>query len=407
MSAESVHADPLGLAYVRLAFHIDRHVPGFIDAAFAPPEWKAQVEAEGDIPPGELHRQAEALLPEVSGLPDELRREWLAKHITAMIATLRRLEGERLSFEEEVRLVYDIHPSWVDEREFEDALRVIDDLLPGPQPLAERMEAMHKQLEIPPDKILPIASQCCEEIRRRTRQLFELPEGEAVSLQLVEGQPWSAYNWYLGNYRSRIDINTVLPVSAAAILTLLTHECYPGHHTEHAIKEQRLYRRLGQAEACVQLINGPECVISEGLADLGYQIIFSEQELKAWLREQVYPQAGIDPGLVARDRAIAHASRRLRALSGNAAFLLHRDGADEQAVLDYLQRYGAQTEMRARQTYRFISHPLYRSYTFNYYYGRELLGQYVEAGDPVVRFQTLLEQPLTPSRIEAWIAHAG
>lgn len=403
-----MNADPLSLAYLRLAFHIDRHVPGFVDAYFGLPEWKAQAEAEGEISPAELQRQAETLLQEMKAMPslDELRRDWLTKQITAMIATLRRVVGETLPFEEELRLVYDIQPGWTDESEFKDALRMLDDMLPGAGPLAERLEAWDARFDVPRDKLLDLLSFCRDEAQRRTRRLFALPEGEQVSLQLVEGQPWSGYNWYLGDYRSRVDVNTDLPVRANAMLTLMTHECYPGHHTEHAIKEQRLYRRQGRAEACVQLLNAPECVISEGIADLAWEIIFTEQELKAWLRDEFYPQAGVAAELVARDRAIAHARRKLRPVSGNAAFLLHRDRADEPSVVSYLQRYGASTEQKARQSFRFISNPLFRSYVFNYHHGRDLLSRYVKAGDPAVRFQTLLEQPLTPSRIEQWIQQA-
>ncbi len=405
MNTQTVHADPLSMAYIRLALHIEQHVPGFIDAYFGPPEWKAQVEAEGRAAPAELRRQAEALLQEMNAIAklDALRREWLTKQIHAMIATLRRLQGETLTFEDELRLMYDIQPAWAAEYEFEEALRIISDLLPGSQPLVERLEAWDKQFELPPEKILPLAARCRDEAQRRTKHLYRLPEGEETSLQIVQNQPWSAYNWYLGNYRSRIDINTDLPVRANTMLQLMTHECYPGHHTEHAIKEQRLYHQQGYAEACVQLINAPECVISEGIADLAWEMIFTEQELKTWLRDELYPLAGIDPTLVTRDRAIGHARRKLRTVSGNAAFMLHRDGANEESVVNYIRRYRASTEKQARQTFKVISSPLFRSYIFNYYYGRELLGHYVEAGDRVVRFQTLLEQPLTPSRVEQWI----
>jgi hypothetical protein len=203
-----------------------------------------------------------------------------------------------------------------------------------------------------------------------------------------------------------VDVNTDLPVRANEMLWLMTHEGYPGHHTEHAIKEQLLYRRQELGEACVLLINAPECVISEGIADLADEIIFAGPELQAWLRDEFYPQAGIAAD-VERDRAIADARLRLRPVSGNAAFLLHRDGASEQSVVEYIQRYGASTEKRARQLYRFISNPLFRSYIFTYHYGYKLLKRYVEAGDRVARFRTLLEQPLTPGRVERWMGDAG
>lgn len=393
-------ADPISRSYLRLAFHINRLVPGFIDAYFGPPEWQAEAEAEGNLPPASLQHDAKELLRHVASISDDLRREWLTKQVTAMIATLRRVQGEALLFEEELCLVYDIQQQWTDEQVFSDALRVIGDLLPGTEPLADRLEAWDAQFDVPKDKLLPLLTACRDETQRRTRQWFTLPEGEEIALQIVENQPWSAYNWYLGNYCSRVDVNTDLPVRANAMLGLMAHEGYPGHHTEHAIKEKLLYRDQGHAEASVQLINAPECVISEGIADLAWEIIFTEDELQMWLRDVFYPMAGLKVD-VARDRALAQARRKLRPVSGNAAFLFHRDGADEGTVVQYIQHWGARTEKQARQSYRFISNPLFRSYVFNYHYGRELLDRYISAGDRLARFRTLLEQPLTPSRLPA------
>lgn len=396
-------SDSVGRAYLRLAFHIERLVPGFIDAYFGPPEWKAEAEAEGNIPPADLHRNAEALLRDIAAIADELRREWLTKQVTAMMATLRRVNGESVAFEEELRLVYDIQPQWTDERLFDDALHAIGDLLTGTQPLADRLEVWDAQFSVPSVKLLSLFATCRNEARRRTKLLFALPKGEEMVLGVVENQPWSAYNWYLGDYRSRVDVNTDLPVRANAMMGLMTHEGYPGHHTEHAIKEQRLYREQGYAEASLQLINAPECVISEGIADLGRQMIFTEGELADWLGE-FYAAAGLVVD-VARDQAITRARRQLRAVSGNAAFMLHRDRDDEGAVIRYLERYGARTEKQARQSYRFISNPLFRSYVFNYHYGYSLLRRYVEVGDRVERFRVLLEQPLTPSRVESELSN--
>ncbi|MBN1890493.1 MAG: hypothetical protein JW850_21040 [Thermoflexales bacterium] len=402
-NVENIPVDSVSRSYIRLAFHINRLAPGYIDAYFGPPEWQAEAEAEGEIPPHDLRQQAQAVLHDLPSVPQENRREWLSKQLTAMMATLRRLEGESLPFEEELQLVYDITPHWTNEHEFEDALCMMSDLLPGSQPLPERLEAWNEQFRLSPETILPLALCCRDEIRRRTRQVCDLPETEQVSLHLVENKPWAAYNWYQGDYHSRIEINTDLPMRANQLPFLLTHEAYAGHHTEHVVKERRLYRQLGYAETCVQLLNAPECVISEGIAELAWQIIFSEHELKTWLREELYPRAGLDPSLVVRDRAIAHAQRKLKPVDGNAAFMVHRDGATEQDVVAYIQRYSAITEQRARRSYRFIADPLLRGYVFSYHYGRDLLDRYLDAGDPLVRFQTLLEQPLTPSRVEQWV----
>ena len=53
-------------------------------------------------------------------------------------------------------------------------------------------------------------------------------------------QPWTGYNWYDGGRRSRVDINTDLPVRAPDLVHVAAHETYPGHHLEHAWKEAEL-----------------------------------------------------------------------------------------------------------------------------------------------------------------------
>src|SRR5207342_1436389 len=105
--------------------------------------------------------------------------------------------------------------------------------------------------------------------RLAAAERFGLPDGEDLRVSLVRGQPWGAYNWFDGGRRSRVDVNTDLPVRATTLPGLVAHEAYPGHHLEHASKEAELVDRQGRLESSILLINTPECLISEGLADLG------------------------------------------------------------------------------------------------------------------------------------------
>ena len=95
------------------------------------------------------------------------------------------------------------------------------------------------------------------------------PTARICASRSSRGQPWTAYNWYDGGRRSRVDVNTDLPVRAPDLIHVIAHETYPGHHLEHAWKEADLVDRGGRLEASILLINTPECLISEGLADLG------------------------------------------------------------------------------------------------------------------------------------------
>ena len=67
--------------------------------------------------------------------------------------------------------------------------------------------------------------------------MFGLPDGEICDFELVTDKPWSGFNTYLGGLRSRVDINTDLPVLSLFLPHLVAHEAYPGHHTEHTRKE--------------------------------------------------------------------------------------------------------------------------------------------------------------------------
>ncbi|HEX5499533.1 MAG TPA: hypothetical protein VFX03_09915, partial [Thermomicrobiales bacterium] len=97
--------DPLGAEYVAIAFGVERHVPGFVDAFFGPPAARAAaLAAESD--PQSLLNRAERLLARIAGesMP-ESRRGYLTSQTRAMAATLRRLGGEIIPYVEEVRLL--------------------------------------------------------------------------------------------------------------------------------------------------------------------------------------------------------------------------------------------------------------------------------------------------------------
>jgi hypothetical protein len=396
--------DEIGHSYLSLALRLDQHFQGFVDAYFGPAGLKAEVASEGPRPLTALMQDAEELQAAVEAADyDTQRQDFLARQVRAMVAVIRNLSGDPLDFCREVELYFDITPLMVDEATFEAAHTEIDHLLPGRGSLVDRMNTWKKEMELEAANILPVFQRALEETRRRTRGLFELPPGEDLSLELVEDQPWSAYNWYLGKYRSRIDINTDLPLRANSAVPLLAHEAYPGHHTEHALKERHLYERGSRAEHAVQLLLAPECVLSEGIADSGQGVIFDDTNLIAFLRDELYPLAGLAEADAERDVALMHATDGLRAVSGNAALLLHRDRRSPQEAQQYLERYGLRTSDEAAHTLRFIQNPLFRSYIFNYSVGRSLLAPLLEGDDAATNFRRLLAEPFTPTQVRRWV----
>ncbi len=203
----------------------------------------------------------------------------------------------------------------------------------------------------------------------------------------MTGQPWSGYNWFHGGRRSRVDINTDLPVHAGGAIATVAHETYPGHHLEHAWKEADLVDRQGRLESSILLINTPECLISEGLANLGRRFVAPPPDSVELLVE-IYERAGLpiarDPvaargGRGAGGRAGRRSRRRWPPSAATRAILRHADGRSHDEVLDYLETVGRYAPATAAKRLEFIEHPLWRTYVFVYAEGEALLARWVDA----------------------------
>ena len=396
--------DPISTSYCSLAFKIERLFPGFVDAYYGPPGVKAMAEL-GDPPEAAaVLEQARELAAANAGSDLEPgRRRFLGAQVQGMVTVCRVLAGEALPYREEVRGCLDVEAPRVPDAELDAALAELDGLLPGDGDLSERMNAHRDRSTVDVPTARRMIDLLMAETRRRTAELIDLPEGDEVTVEFVTDKPWSGYNWYLGGARSLVEVNTDLPIHATRLPNLIAHEAYPGHHTEHALKDLGLFRARGLGEHAIHLINTPECVISEGIATLAAEMIFPGDEGIRWQTEVLLPRAGIalDPELQAR---IERAARPLKAVAGNAALLLHEEGRPEREVLDYLVHYELATEEKARKRLSFLTNPLWRPYTFTYSVGHDLLGAWVEAGGPgerVARYRRLLTEQITPSELAA------
>jgi hypothetical protein len=399
--------DTFGRDYTRLAFGIEQHMPGFIDAWLGPESERADLEPK-QVTPQELVRQAEALQAGLAtwDVPDT-RRDYVARQVTAMLANARRIAGETLPYRDEVRQLFDIEPVARPEAAFDAAIADLDFLLPGDGPVQERMATWREQYVVSPDMARQLVDRILPVLRERTLPIVSLPDDEAIEIRMVQNEPWSGYNWYRGNARSRVDLNTDLPIYAYRLTELLAHECYPGHHTEHALKE-RLYTEDGLGEQALQLINTPECLISEGIATSAEGMVFTPEELAQFRRNEVYAPAGI-AGDPERELAIEHSRRALGAVPCNAALLLHEAGACDEEVVAYLQRYALSTEAEARKRFSFIANPLWRAYIFTYDVGHALVSAWLNMDNGVSRndkFRRLLTEQVTPSQLSADLAAA-
>jgi hypothetical protein len=404
--------DPIAEDYILLGLRLDQRIPGLVDGYFGPAELKARVDMEQLRAPARLREDAAALTERVArDVQEAERRDWLTGQLRALEAHAAVLAGERLPYEELVARSMGFAPPRHDDAEFREALAVLDARLPGVGPVNDRIAVWDRQLEIPLDRLPAVVDGLVARFRERADRLFGLPPGEDLRVSLVTGQPWSGYNWFDGGGRSRVDINTDLPVRAPDLVHTVAHETYPGHHLEHAWKEADLVDRQARLEASILLINTPECPISEGLADVGIEFAAPLDE-RAGLLVEVFERAGLaaaDDPARARETAelavaLAGPRQAIAAIRGNAAFLRHADGRSHEEVLAYLREVGGYTPELAAKRLEFIEHPLWRTYVFVYAEGEALLRRWLEAApapERVARFGRLLHEQVTPGRLLA------
>jgi hypothetical protein len=393
----------LPLEYVRLGLRFDRLEAGFVDAYTGDPRIRAQVAAETAPTPQLLRDQARGLLRELDAadLPAD-RIDYLRGQLTGLECTARKMNGEPVGFVEEVRSYFQVDVVLGDESVYAAAHAELDVLLPGSGSLTDRYAAHRRREECPPDRLEVAVHALSSALRDRVRGQYGLPDVETVKYEVVTDQPWSGFNFYEGDYRSRVAINADLPHRLGHLPHLVAHEAYPGHHTEHCRKERGLVERAARTEHTVFLVNTPECLMAEGLADLGVQASIGNG-WGPWAAE-ILGDLGLrfDGHLAER---VSAATAPLNRVRQDAAILLHDRGADTADVVSYLQRWSLVSAERAAQQIRFLTHPLWRAYISTYVEGFDLLSRWLAArpaDQPVAdRFVRLLDEPLTPRSVAA------
>ena len=404
--------DAIAADYLLLGLRFDQHMPGIVDGYYGPADLKARADMEQRRAPARLLDDIAALSERVDGEVEDLdRRDWLAAQLRALDAHGRALAGEPLEYAAYVERCLGFAPRRHPDAMFDAAAAEIDAVLPGPGSIPDRLDAWDKAIEIPSDRLLPIAEWLLARFRERARERFGLPEGESIGLTTITDQPWIAYDWYLGGLRSRIELNVDLPVTAHDLIVTLGHEAYPGHHLEAAWRETDLVERDRRLEVSMILTNTPEGPVSEGLARFGTRFAASHDERPDLLVE-IFERAKLPiaaDGGAARDVAertvTLHALRdRLEAATDEAALRRYVDGATSEEAFAYLCDIGRYRPKVAEKRLAFLEDSLSRLYVFAYEGGESLVAAWVEtaeAPDQVGRFGRLLHEQVTPGRLHA------
>ena len=402
--------DRLIREYLLLGLRFDRIEEGYVDSFTGDAGLRSQVAGEPAPEPAALAAGAQRLLAEVPQVPrsgdfTDQRADFIAAHLRALSFSARKFAGERVGFVDEVRHYFDVDISRGEEDRYRAAHVRIDEVLGGSGPLAERMGVARRADELPPERLEEAIGAFSSALRDIVRTTYPLPDAETVVYEVVTDKPWSGFNYYEGDYRSRVAVNADVKQQMSHLPALIAHESYPGHHTEHCRKEAGLVAGLGHAEQTIFLVNTPQCLMAEGLADLALHAAVGE----GWGRwaQEIYADLGLRfDG--ERAEALAAARNGLAGVRQDAALMLHDEHRDADDVVAFLRRWLLVDDTRARQMLRFLSSPLWRAYTSTYVEGYRLLRAWLDERPDGVglteRFGRLLDEPLIPSALRAELA---
>jgi hypothetical protein len=392
--------------YVRLQLAIGEKEDGYIDAYYGPDALKAEgktLAQKSDL--AQLKADAEALRSRTEKLgkgasPLNARRSrYLEAQLTAAITRLRMLQGEKLSFDVEAKGQFSVVPKLKPLSAYDPVLVKVERLVPGKGPLSDRVDAFQDRFTIQKDRLRRVMEAAIAGCKAATVRYIKLPKGEHFDLAFVTGKSWSGYNYYQGDYVSRIEVNTDLPIRIDRAIDLGCHEGYPGHHVLNSLLEEKLTRGRGWVEFSVYPLFSPQSLIAEGTANYGIRLAFPGGQKVAFERAKLYPLAGLPPSEAQRYETLRLA---LKDLSG-ARMTIAREFLDgrisEQQAVDLTRKYTLVSEARAKQSVSFTKH--YRTYVINYGIGEDMVAHDVERNKSQParwrRFEQIISEPTLPA----------
>ena len=282
------------------------------------------------------------------------------------------------------------------------------------------MNNLRRQRTILGPQVLNLFKKAIKIVKSETKEIFLdlLPQDEAISINLVKNEcyinknlyrcpdrdrifeniKWAYYNWYKGNYCSQIDVNPDFNLYWTSFLSSAAHEGYPGHHTEFCIKEKRLYGELNQFEHSILLLNSPKLILSEGIAELAINMLFSYRDQAEVGLKEFCPNPKIEDSLDLLELQ-NKIKEKWHLFSYNLAYHALIDRWIENKLTKYARNHEIFSEKTIRNQIKMVSDPVHSTTIFSYHLGSKLIINKYSEFPTIKKFKNLLTKPILPSEL--------
>ncbi|KIC94865.1 hypothetical protein [Flavihumibacter solisilvae] len=410
-SKPNTKLDDLAHQYVKLGLTIGQYDTDFVDAYYGPDSLKPTSTPKGEFPKDSLLTAVSNLVNELNTIDSTtgdtlaMRIGWIKSQLRAFDRRIRIFAGEQTSFDQETQDLFGVTVPKKSEAHFKELVSKLDSMLPGKGDINQKFQQLANHFIIPKNRLDTVFKAAIAECRKRTKQHYTLPENESFTLEYVNNKPWSGYNWYKGNYRSVIQINTDMQIFIDRSIDVGSHESYPGHHVYNMLLEKNLYRDKGWVEISLYPLFSPQSLIAEGSANYGIAVAFPGDDKVKFAKEVLLPLAGLDTAGISTYFNAMSVRDELNYARNEVARGLLDGSMTEEAAIKWLMDYSLMNKETAAKSISFIRRN--RSYVINYNYGKDLVRNYIMSkggeqspGKQWELFGWLLSNPVRPADLQ-------
>jgi len=393
-----------GTDFLGLPLRINKLDKGYVDFYIGPKKLRKIIDKESIKSPNTLLNDCKTLEKKLFKQGFNKKRErYLEKILVSMKTSIEILDGVKIPFKEQFLGLYDVTLQPVNESELDNLKEEFSEAYGRLGTLEESMNALRIRRKVPENKVFSLFKKALNITKKRTKELFAdlLPKKEEIFIKLVKNTnsddlKWPYYEWYLGDFHSRLEINPYYNMYWTAFLSGAAHEGYPGHHTEFSVKEQRLYRELNQFEHSILILKSPKLIISEGIAEIAANVLFSYRDRAEIGLQNFCPDSSKEDSLDVL--AMQYKAKRKQSLLWyNLAYHALIDEWSEKNLIRYANSYEIFNQKDIRNLLKLISSPTYSTTAFSYNLGSNLIKNKYGEFPSVKNFRNLLVNPILPS----------
>lgn len=287
--------DSIAEGYVRTTLRLAQHDPSLVEDWRGPESWRPGprvpvAQLLDDI--SGLERQLAIARSDISSGHEYARGQYLASQVQALRFAADRQLGRDASIDDQARDEFAVVLPPLDRAAIARAHDALDRLLPGSQPLANRLDVLRRDTLVASDRRGLVIGRALDACRQATAAVVSLPQDERVRGAFRSGLQWDAFTRYAGDHVTDLDINDDGPLDVSRAFRIACHEGYPGHHVQHLLidllREQRHWPELQLAPGF-----GRHLLFLEGAAEVGADLALTASQREVLYRDQLFPAAAL------------------------------------------------------------------------------------------------------------------